>query len=167
MKYLIAFIFLLLFSTTQAQSSFESDPDVLLYLVQNSPFTNKDNEVSLTFSDMGSRLSSGRASYFSPEVVIISRTRAVVKYSSLNNYGSSVNFIVDSRENVIMDRSDRTIYKGNTWEEEDEEEETVIRKPVKKVVAPVKKTNSIKKTVPTKAPAKKPAAATKPTIKKG
>lgn len=110
MKLFFAFLFSLMTINSKAQTYFETDIDVLLYLNTNGPFYNKNTDVTLYFSDMGGSLSTGRSKYFNPDVTIVSSYRAVAEYQSLYNPNGVVRFIVDSRENVIMDRSDKTIY---------------------------------------------------------
>jgi hypothetical protein len=110
MKLFFAFLFSLMTINSKAQTYFETDIDVLLYLNTNGPFYNKNTDVTLNFSDMGGSLSTGRSKYFNPDLTIVSSYRAVAEYQSLNNPNGVVRFIVDSRENVIMDRSDKTIY---------------------------------------------------------
>ena len=110
MKLFFAFLFSLMTINSKAQTYFETDIDVLLYLNTNGPFYNKNTDVTLNFSDMGGSLSTGRSKYFNPDVTIVSSYRAVAEYQSMNNPNSIVRIVVDSRENVIMDRSDNTIY---------------------------------------------------------
>ena len=142
MKTILLSILCLSFVTAYSQTIFESEADVLQYLTTKSPFTNKEANVSLTFSDMGSRLSSGRSSYFNPDVTLVSSTRAVVEYQSLNNPDVTVQFIVDTKENVIMDRRDRSIFRAYSYDEE-QPQKTPVKQPVKP--APKKKPVPVKK----------------------
>ncbi|MBS1919632.1 MAG: hypothetical protein JST17_05235 [Bacteroidetes bacterium] len=142
MKAILLPILCLVFFTAHSQTTFDSEADVLLYLTTKGPFTNKDANVTLTFSDMGSRLSSGRSSYFNPEVTLVSNTRAVVEYQSLNNPDVTVQFIVDTKENVIMDRRDKSIFKAYSYDEE-QPKKLVVKQSAKP--APKKKTAPAKK----------------------
>lgn len=118
-----------------SQTAFESSADVLLYLNTKGTFTNKQANITLTFSDMATRLSSGSASYYSPDVTLLNSYKAVVKYQSLNNPDGIVSFTVDAKSNTLTDRSDRTEYKANSIEEAKE----IPAKPTK---PSVQKTNA-------------------------
>ena len=136
MKSILFSILCLTLISAYSQTTFESEADVLQYLTTKGQFTNRGTNITLTFSDMGSSLSSGRSSYFNPQVTLVSSTRAVVEYQSLNNPDVTVQFIVDSRENVIMDKRDRSIYKAYSYEEKEP-----IRKNERIPITSTKKVN--------------------------
>jgi hypothetical protein len=110
MKTLCSLILCLFTLNINAQNYFDSEFDVLHYINTNGPFYNKKTDITLNFSEMGGMLSTGRSKYFNPDITIISSYRAVAEYQSLNNPNGVVRLIVDSREHVIVDRSDNTVY---------------------------------------------------------
>jgi len=117
MKKFLAVIAILfgMYSYTYSQSSlFESDTDVLLYLSLQGSFTNASSGITLSFTDMATNLSSGRSQYYSPEVSVLSTTRAIVQYTSVSNPGSSASFVVDSKKNILIDRGNNSIYTSNS-----------------------------------------------------
>lgn len=114
MKKIFLLLLTLNFFSAYSQSAFESEADVLSYLSTKGQFTNKKANITLTFSEMGGRLSTGSSSYFNPDVTIVTSTRAYVKYQSLNNPNVKVEFIVDSKDNYILDRKDKSIFYADT-----------------------------------------------------
>jgi len=127
----ISFLIFLSFQiNAQTITRFESQADVLVYLNNKADFTNKNNGVTLTFSEMGGRMRSNKGvSYYNPDVTILTNTRAVVVYESLTS-GGIAKIIVDCKENVIADKSDMTVYTP------DSDEENVISQnaPVRKYI---------------------------------
>lgn len=91
---------------------FYQDVDVLVYLNNTISFKNVEDNLTLTFSDMSRVTTSRGKGYFNPEVTLISKTRALVRYQSLNNPDGVVNIIVDSKENAVVDRSNMQIFKA-------------------------------------------------------
>lgn len=119
MKSLLLSIFCLTFITVHSQTTFESESDVSLYLADNSPFKNKDNGVTISFPDMATRMISNSGnSYFNPDIILVSRTRAVIEYQSTTNPNAVAKIIVDCKENFVVDKSDMTMYKSNSYDEE-------------------------------------------------
>lgn len=118
MKNLLLAFFTLMYFTSYSQSTFQSEADVLFYLTQKSPFTNERTGTTLTFTSMGSYLYVGQSQCYNPDVTLVSSTRAFVIYESLSNPGAKIQFIVDSKENLIMDRQDKSLYKANSYEED-------------------------------------------------
>lgn len=119
MKSLLLSIFCLTFITVHSQTTFESESDVSLYLNVNSPFKNKDNGVTISFPDMATRMISNSGnSYFNPDIILVSRTRAVIEYQSTTNPNAVAKIIVDCKENFVVDKSDMTMYKSNSYYEE-------------------------------------------------
>nr|WP_299416657.1 hypothetical protein [uncultured Emticicia sp.] len=119
MKSLLLSIFCLTFITVHSQTTFESESDVSLYLTDNSPFKNKDNGVTISFPDMATRMISNSGnSYFNPDIILISRTRAVLEYQSTTDPDRVAKIIVDCKENFVVDKSDMTMYKSNSFYEE-------------------------------------------------
>jgi hypothetical protein len=117
MKKFLASIAILLgmYSFTYSQSSlFESDTDVLLYLSLQGSFTNASSGITLSFTDMASNLSTGRSQYYSPEVSVLSSTRAIVKYTSASNPGYTASFVVDSKKNILIDKGDNSVYSSDS-----------------------------------------------------
>lgn len=112
----ILFISICLSVSLNAQSIFGSKADVLLYLNIQGDFTNLNNGITLSFSDMATQLSTGRSQYYQPEVTLISTYKAVVKYTSISNIGYTASFTVDSKQNILIDRNDQTVYKANSDE---------------------------------------------------
>ena len=96
---------------SQSYSIFKSDTDVLNYLALKHAFGNEKSKIILTFDSVGASYSTGSANYFNPKISIISDTRAVVEYQSINYPDKKASFIVDTKENVIMDKVDKSIYK--------------------------------------------------------
>ncbi len=94
------------------QSAFESDVDVLFYLNNKGSFKNEDSGIKLTFSDMGSQLSTGNSQFFQPDVVLLSTSRAIVTYQLVTDPERTVKIVVDSKQNLVMDLSDKAIYRA-------------------------------------------------------
>jgi hypothetical protein len=103
-------IFFLGCNLISGQSKFESEEDVFLYLNIKNIFKNKETGTTLTFSELGYQLNTGSSKYYQPEAVIVSETRAVVTFESVTRPGAKVQFIVDSKKNIIVDRSDGTVF---------------------------------------------------------
>jgi protein TonB len=105
--------------SVNAQSDFESESDVLYYLDTKGSFSNENSGITLSFSDMATNLSTGRAKYYQPEVIVISNNIAYVTYVSSSYSGLSASFKVDSKQNILIDRKDRTIYSAYSYESSD------------------------------------------------
>lgn len=112
-------IFLCAIFSVNAQSDFESESDVLYYLDTKGSFSNENSGITLSFSDMATNLSTGRAKYYQPEVIVISNNIAYVTYVSSSYSGLSASFKVDSKQNILIDRKDRTIYSAYSYESSD------------------------------------------------
>jgi hypothetical protein len=129
------------------QSTFISDSDVLFYLNNKRTFSNRDNGITLTFSDDGSRISTGHASYYNPDIVVLSETRAYATYQSLTSIDASVKFIVDSKDNIIIDRNDRTVYRASSTTSNQENsnfsnnDSQNTSKPIKETITKPKESN--------------------------
>ena len=120
MKSLLFSILCLTYVSAYSQTTFESESDVLFYLNTKSSFSNKGNGVTLSFTDMGSRMSSNKGiNYFNPDVTLISRTRAIVQYQSLTNPDGFAKIIVDCNQNIVVDKSDMTKYSAYSYEEKE------------------------------------------------
>lgn len=114
--YCLLFLIGLSFNVFSQTKAFESVADVLSYLSEKRTFTNANSNVTLTFSDMGTNLSTGKNNYNSPDVSILTISRAVLKYYLTSNPDRIVNFIVDLKANAILDKQDmKTIYKAFTF----------------------------------------------------
>ena len=114
---------------SQTISIFESKGDVLVFLNNRGDFTNSNNGVTLSFSDMGGRMRSNKGvDYFNPDVTLLSRTRAIVTYESLTS-GGIAKIIVDCKENVIADRNDNTVYSPESSSKDPINESKVESEP--------------------------------------
>ena len=109
-RIILLIIFFLGVNLISGQSRFESEEDVFYYLNLKSIFKNKDSGIALTFSELGYQLSTGSSKYYQPEAVIVSETRAVVVFESIARPGATVKFIVDTEKNIIVDRSDGSVF---------------------------------------------------------
>lgn len=127
MKKLISVVFCLLTLAAYSQSQFDSEVDVLLYLTNIRSFTNQEANVTLTFSDMGSALSSGNAKYYNPTVTLVTSTKAIVGYQSLNNPDVAVQFVVDCQKNEIIDKQDGSIFKAYSFEDDNKKGQSTKR----------------------------------------
>lgn len=116
MKSLLLFLFCIFFSSLHSQSYFHSDGDVLSYLALKRTFSD-ENDFTLKFYDMGGGMSAGSARFFNPEVTIVSTTRAIVEYQNLDTIGATSSFIVDSRQNLLMDRASNHIFRAYSFEQ--------------------------------------------------
>lgn len=106
--FLSTLIFLSTTVFSQTISKFESKADVLVYL-NNKSFTS-NNGVTLSFFDMGGRFKSNKGlSYFNPDVILLSKTKALLQYKSLTSSGFA-KFTVDCNINVLTDRTDNATY---------------------------------------------------------
>lgn len=143
MKSLLLFLFCISFSSLHSQSYFQSDGDVLSYLALKRTFSD-ENDFTLKFYDMGGGMTAGSARFFNPEVTIVSNTRAIVEYQNLNTPGATSSFIVDSRQNLLMDRASNHIFRAYSYEEPQQRavspaEKKTVKPYVKKVVKVVRK----------------------------
>jgi hypothetical protein len=93
-----------------AQNCFQSATDVNFYLSANSVFENSSG-IKIAFSDMGAICNSGSITYMNPEIRIISNSIARLTYTSVTISGYSVTFIINCKENIIIDSKDNAIYR--------------------------------------------------------
>ena len=109
-SYLIVF-FLLLTNLSFAQR-FWAETDVLYYL-NNKSFTNKDVDLTVSFSEMGSQLTFNKIVCYEPDIKIISEFKAICVYYLVTDPSKKISGIINSLENTWTDRSNGRIYKLN------------------------------------------------------
>jgi hypothetical protein len=147
MKLITFFCFLSISYTTFCQHTFRSSYDVLNYLTEKNTFTNKNANFSIYFSEY--ELRAGSNAYTFQDANIININRALIKYSSVYT-GNSIQLIVDCRENLLVDVSDKSVYRPYSFEEPTPPAPT----PKPSTKQPPKKAPP-KKAPPKKAPVKK------------
>lgn len=103
---------LLFTSQGLAAQKFGSTADVLVYLDGKS-FFNETNNITLSFSDMGSKLRTGNVLYFNPTITIRSSSTAILNWQSVTNPSKTVRFLLNSSLNTITDLNDRSVYVFN------------------------------------------------------
>jgi len=147
---LLTIILCVKISFLAGQSRFESEEDVFFYLNMKGAFSNSESGVTLSFSDLGYQMSTGSSRYYQPEAVVVSSTRAIVVFESISRPGVTVKFIVDSEKNVIVDRSDGSVFYAAGYEPSNNIEiESSENKPIEKnqsevagpIISPFKFTN--------------------------
>lgn len=87
---------------------FRSEGDVFLFL-NNKKFTNS-RDALMTFGDMGSSFTIREFLFFNPEVVLVSRTRAIIKYYQADDPSSTASFTVNGENNTLTTRGSGTIW---------------------------------------------------------
>ena len=117
MKTFLMFATLLIFNTalfSQTYTVFRSEGEVLNFLESRKSFSNSKLGVTITFSDMGSRLKNNNGrEYFNPSVVLLTSTRARVTYVSMID-DVVTKIIVDCRQNVIIDEKSYTTFSSDS-----------------------------------------------------
>ncbi len=134
MKTFFVFATLLIFNTalfSQTYTVFRSEGEVLNFLESRKSFSNSKFGVTITFSDMGSRLkNNNEREYFNPSVVLLSSTRARVTYASMID-DVVTKIIVDCRKNVIIDEKSYTTFSPDSNNEGASTNSGIIGTPIK------------------------------------
>lgn len=111
MKKYLSFIlvFFCVVNSVSAQK-FQSEADVLSYLNGKS-FKNSEVGVTIYFSDMGTRLEINGIQLYSPDIKVVSETKAVCTYYRISNPDQKVSGILNAKERTWTDRSNGRVYK--------------------------------------------------------
>jgi hypothetical protein len=134
MKTFFVFATLLIFNTalfSQTYTVFRSEGEVLNFLESRKKFSNSKLDITITFSDMGSRLKSNTGlDYFNPSVILLTSTRARVTYESLTTNGVT-KIIVDCSRNIIIDEDSYTTFSSVSNNEGSSTNSGIIGTPIK------------------------------------
>jgi hypothetical protein len=134
MKTFFVFATLLIFNTAlfpQTYTVFRSEGEVLNFLESRKKFSNSKLDITITFSDMGSRLKSNTGlDYFNPSVILLTSTRARVTYESLTTNGVT-KIIVDCSRNIIIDEDSYTTFSSVSNNEGSSTNSGIIGTPIK------------------------------------
>jgi len=108
-KYFYTTLFLV-FIVLSASAQFLSETDVLYYL-NGKKFIKESVGATLSFSDMGSRLTvNGSYLMYQPDIRILSRSMAVVTYYGIEDPSAKAGLVVNGSTNRIVDRSNNSVY---------------------------------------------------------
>lgn len=113
MRTLILSVFTILSLTSFAQR-FETEADVLLFL-DGKKFRNSEVNVSVIFFEQGTQLKVNDIVCYSPDIIVVSETKAVCTYYRISNPEQKVVGIINSKDKTWTDRINGRVYKLVEW----------------------------------------------------
>ena len=104
MKNIIMPVILLFLTTISSSAQFLSQTDVLYYLNGKTFIGGSSGDATLSFKEMGSQLTvNGNYLLYQPDIKILSRSSAIVKYYGIQDPSVKVGLIVNGSTNIIID----------------------------------------------------------------